>query len=68
MQVTFLKLLRVAAGYNQKQIARLVGVDTSLICRYENGSRPMPKALKKTFVAVCSKRVHWPPLVRRASR
>ena len=68
MRVTFLKLLRVASGYNQRQIARIVGVDTSLICRYEKGDRPMPKELKNRFVAACAKRVDWPPLIRQARR
>jgi transcriptional regulator with XRE-family HTH domain len=68
MRVTFLKLLRIAAGYNQRQIASMLGVDTSLICRYETGRRPMPKALKRRFVAACAKRVDWQPLVRQARR
>jgi transcriptional regulator with XRE-family HTH domain len=68
MRVTFLKLLRVAAGYNQREIARILGVDMSLICRYERSNRPMPKALKKKFVAACAKRVDWPPLIRQARR
>ena len=66
MRVTFLKLLRVAAGYSQHQLAARVGIHASLLCRYENDSRPIPKRLKEKFVAVCSPRVNWPPLLRRA--
>jgi len=68
MQVAFSKLLRVAAGYSQKEIADLLKIDPSLISRYESGSRPMPKALKKRFVQVCASRVDWKPLVRRAAQ
>ena len=68
MQVTFLKLLRVAAGYSQKEIADLLKIDASLISRYESGFRPMPKAVKKAFVEACAKKVDWKPLVRRAAR
>jgi transcriptional regulator with XRE-family HTH domain len=66
MQVTFLKLIRIAAGYSQQQLAGRLGIHASLLCRYENDSRPIPKRLKESFVAACAPRVKWPPLVRRA--
>jgi transcriptional regulator with XRE-family HTH domain len=62
------KLLGVAAGYSQNQVARLLGIDASLISRYESGARPMPKRLRKKLVKVCAKRVNWAPLLRAASR
>lgn len=68
MRVTFQKLLRVAAGYSQKEIADLLGIDSSLISRYESGRRPMPKALRSRFVAACAKRVTWQPLIREAQK
>jgi len=68
MQVTFCKLLRIAAGYSQKKIAALVKIDPSLISRYENGSRPMPKAVKEAFVKACAIRVDWKPLLREAAK
>jgi len=66
MRVTFHKLLRVAAGYSQKEIANLLGIHSSLISRYESGRRPMPRALKSRFVIACAKRVTWQPLIRQA--
>jgi transcriptional regulator with XRE-family HTH domain len=68
VQVTFQKLLRVAAGYSQREMARLLDIDPSLISHYESGDRKMPKALKKRLVAVCSSRVSWRPLLLAASR
>jgi transcriptional regulator with XRE-family HTH domain len=68
MRVTFCKLLRIAAGYSQKEIAGLVKIDPSLISRYENGSRPIPKAVKKAFIKACAKRVDWKPLLRQAAK
>jgi transcriptional regulator with XRE-family HTH domain len=68
MRVTFQKLLRVAAGYSQQEIADLLGVDPSLVSRYESGGRKMPKALKRRFVAACAKRVSWEPLIRQAQK
>lgn len=68
MRVTFHKLLRVAAGYSQQEIADLLGIDSSLVSRYENGSRKMPKDLKRRFVAACAKRVSWQPLIRQAQK
>lgn len=68
MRVTFHKLLRVAAGYSQKEIADLLGIDSSLVSRYESGQRRMPQALKNKFIAACAKRVEWQPLIRQARK
>lgn len=38
--LTPLTLARLAAGYQQQELARIVGVSASRLCEYERGVRP----------------------------
>jgi len=67
MRVTFLKLLRVAAGFTQRQVASRLKIDQALVCRYEKNARRAPKRVKKQIIALCAPRVSWKALVRKAT-
>ena len=67
MKVSYLKLLRVAAGYTQREIAKRLKIDQALICHYEKHTRPIPAQVKKQIISLCAPRVEWKALVRKAS-
>jgi transcriptional regulator with XRE-family HTH domain len=60
MKISPLRLLRLAAGYSQNEMGRLLDIHPSLVSRYEHNRRKIPKDIRKKFVALCSSRIDWP--------
>lgn len=59
-----LKKLRTKFGYTQADISSLLGVDQSLISKYESGERQVSvDTLEKLGDLYCCDLVHTPPVV-----
>ena len=59
-----LKELRTKSGYTQADISSLLGVDQSLISKYESGERQVSvDTLEKLGDLYCCDLVHTPPVV-----
>lgn len=59
-----LKELRIMYGYTQADVSLLLGVDQSLISKYESGERQVSiDTLEKLGDLYCCDLVHTPPVV-----
>ena len=63
MKVSPLRVLRLAAGYSQDEMGKLLDIHPSLVSRYEHNRRKIPKDLRKKFVTFCSSKIDWPAFI-----